>query len=284
MPGQPTRSLQENQNLSLLHWCILGFALLALYRTVLPHWLADLWNDNNYSHGLLIPFLSLYFIWGRWSAIRKINCRTYLPSLVLIFAALALYLLGQVGSEFFTQRISFIFLLYGCVFFLGGKALEKQLRLPILILFFAVPLPYILYNSVAFPLKLWATRLAVILIGLTGTPVFADGNIIHLTHTTLEVVDACSGIRSLMTLFTLAFFLAYFFADRYWKRALIFILIVPITIGANALRVGATAVLTSYDLAWGQGFRHELAGWLVFCLSFGALVGVALLLRPRGKK
>ena len=283
MPSQPLITSRQKPGLSLLQWSILGLTLLALYYSVLITWISDLWHDDNYSHGLLIPFLSLYFIRERMPAIKEAACRPYFPAAALVVLSLLFYILGYVGSEFFTQRISFILLLYSCIFFLSGKALEKQLRLPVLILFFAVPLPYILYNSVAFPLKLWASRLAVILIALTGRPVFADGNVIHLTHTTLEVVDACSGIRSLMTLFTLAFFLAYFFADCFWKRVLIFSLTLPITLTANALRVTATAVLTSYDPAWGEGFRHELTGWLVFVLSFVALAGVALLLRPKQK-
>ncbi len=281
MSGASTMSLRDNSKLSILHWSLLGIVIIALCYSILTKWLSDLWHDDNYSHGLLIPFLSLYFVRQRWSVIKEVICRIYFPAMALILAALSLFILGHVGSEFFTQRLSFILLLYGCVFFLGGKALEKQLRLPILILFFAVPLPYILYNSVAFPLKLLASRLAVTLIALTGRPVFADGNVIHLTNTTLEVVDACSGIRSLMTLFTLAFFLSYFFADRFWKRTLIFLITLPVTIAANAVRVSATAVLASYNPAWGEGFRHELTGWLVFCLSFAILAGITFLLRSK---
>ena len=123
--------------------------------------------------------------------------------------------------------------------------------------------------------------MAVFLIGLTSLPVYADGNIIYLTHTTLEVVDACSGIRSLMTLVTLAFFLAYFLLDGLWKRLLILFLALPITIAANSMRVATTAILTKFDPAWGHGFLHEFTGWLIFVLSFLILVGFAILLRRK---
>jgi len=265
----------------LLVWGVLGAMLLLLYRDILPKWGLDLWTDENYSHGLLIPFVSLYFAWQRRADLAAARPTPAGSGFLVIAAGILLHVIGVIGSEFFLKRLSLIVLLYGMVLALEGKQAARILRFPIAILVFAVPLPYILYNAVAFPLKLVATRLAVAMLQAIGIPVLAEGNVIHLTHTTLEVVDACSGIRSLMTLITLAFFLAYFFTPGLWRRGVLMLLALPITIAANALRVAITAVATRYDPAWGEGFWHELTGWLVFVLSFGLLMGIAMLLRPR---
>jgi len=265
----------------LLFWGILGGMLLVLYRDILPAWGLDLWNDSNYSHGLLIPFVSLYFVWQRWDTIKTTPPQPAASGFLIITAGILLHIIGVIGSEFFLKRLSLIVLLYGMVLALEGRQTARLLRFPIAILFFAIPLPYILYNAVAFPLKLVATRLAVAMLHTIGMPVFAEGNVIHLAHTTLEVVDACSGIRSLMTLITLAFFLAYFFTPGFWRRSVLVVLALPITIAANSLRVAITGLMTRYDPAWGAGFWHEFTGWLVFVLSFALLMGIAMLLRPR---
>jgi exosortase len=136
----------------------------------------------------------------------------------------------------------------------------------------------------AFPLKLIATKVAAFLLSLYGMPAFQDGNIIYLSHTTLEVVDACSGIRSLMTLITLAFFLACMMHKNIVLRALVLLFAVPVAVLANALRVALNGILSSYNPAWSEGFRHELSGWLVFIGSFVLLWIISFLLKWKGLK
>ena len=260
-------------------WLFLTVLLLVLYRNVLLKWGMDLWHDDNYSHGLLIPFISLYFIKIRWPRLTKARSAPNPAAVFIVIIGLFLFLLGSIGGELFTQRLSLVVVLYGLVSFLEGREVAKILRFPVLILFFAVPLPYILYNAVAFPLKILATKLAVHLLSFCGVAVFREGNIVHLSHTTLEVVEACSGIRSLMTMIALAFLMAYMMHRSYFKRLLIVLLAVPITVLANALRVAATGILTGYDPAWSTGIRHEAAGWLIFALSFIVLWGFSWLLK-----
>jgi len=271
--------MPQTSILKKLQWLFLSILLLVLYRTVLLKWGVDLWHDDNYSHGLLIPFISLYFIKARWPVLQKAKSSPHFTAILIVIAGLFLFLLGTIGSEYFTKRISLIIVLYGLVSFLEGREIAKTLRFPILILFFAVPLPYILYNAVAFPLKLLATKLVVHILSFCGMAVFREGNIVNLTHTTLEVVDACSGIRSLMTMVTLAFFLACMMHRNFFKRLLIILLAIPITVLANAFRVAATGILTGYNPAWSGGIRHEAAGWLIFALSFVILWGISLLLK-----
>lgn len=254
-----------------IQWLILAALLAVLYREVLLNWGIDLWNDDNYSHGMLIPFVSLYFIRSRLDELKQALVRPNFLGIVVVLSGLCLFILGNIGGEIFSKRLSLILVIYGLIFFMEGREVAAILRFPVGILFFAIPLPYILYNAVAFPLKLIATRIAVALLNVYGMPVFYEGNIIHLTHTTLEVVDACSGIRSLMTLITLAFFLAWMMHKNFFLRLLIMSLAVPVAVLANAFRVALNGILTKYDPAFVEGFWHEFSGWLVFVVSFALL-------------
>jgi exosortase len=250
-----------------------------LYRSVLLKWGADLWQDPNYSHGLLIPFISWYILREKLKGAEVGNhCWS---GLAVVILALSLFMAGYMGAEFFTKRISFIILLFGAILLLEGRKMVSRLSFPVGLLFLAVPLPYVLYNSIAFPLKMLASRLAVFLLGFLGMPVFLEGNVISLPHTTLQVVDACSGIRSLMTLFTLAFLLAYFHHKRFWKRFLVCLLTIPVAVGANAVRVAITGILTQYSKVWSAGFWHEFEGWVVFVVSFAGLAFCSYLLKGR---
>jgi exosortase len=261
-----------------VQWLILSILLIVLYRDVLLKWGLDLWNDDNYSHGMLIPFISLYFIKNRFVSLKQAEVCPNNSGLLIILAGLFLFILGSIGGEFFSKRISLIVVLYGLIRFLEGREIARILQFPVLILFFAVPLPYILYNTVAFPLKLIATKIAVKILYFSGMPVFSEGNIVHLPHTTLEVVDACSGIRSLMTLITLAFFLACLMHEKILKRSFVMVMAIPIAVLANAGRVALNGILTKYNPAWGEGFWHELSGWMVFVFSFGALWAISFIL------
>ena len=262
-------------------WLITSILLIFLYGNALAKWGSDIWNDQNYSHGMLIPFVALYLIKQRFAQLREAQSITSNKGLLFILPALLLFLLGSVAGEQFSQRVSFVILLYGLVLFLEGKEIAKLLLFPITLFLFAIPLPYILYNAIAFPLKLVATKIAAAAISLFGMPVFRDGNIIHLPHTTLEVVDACSGIRSLMTLITLAFLLASFQLQTFWKRTLLIILALPIAVAANAGRVALTGLLTKSNPAWGSGTLHEITGWGVFVISFGFLIGLSFLMEKQ---
>lgn len=262
-----------------IQWLIIAGITLVLYGPVLAEWGSDLADDANYSHGLLIPFVCLYLIKNDW---HRLHAKEPIPNtagLIIIIPALMLFLLGHTAGELFSQRLSLIFLLTGLVLYFEGTRITTILAFPLTSLLFAVPLPYVLYNSIAFPLKLLATRIATFLLNLTGIPVLAEGNIILLPHTTLEVVDACSGIRSLMTMITLAFFLSYFSLHGFWKRVLLVCLAVPLTVAANSMRVAVTGWLTRFDPSWSSGVQHEFIGWLLFVVSFAGLIFAGSILK-----
>ena len=262
-------------------WLVLAALLGYLYHEILPLWGRNLWDDPNYSHGLLLPLVSLYLLNERRRELRAAERRPWWPGVVVVVGGLLLLIAGTVAAEFFSKRVSLIVVVFGLVLFLEGRRVARILALPIGLLLFAVPLPYVLYNAVAFPLKFIATDIAVFLLELMGMPVFKEGNVITLPHTTLEVVDACSGIRSLMTMFTLAFLLGALHQKKWWKAVLIFLLAAPMAVLANGMRVTATGVLTRYNPAWGAGTVHELTGWLFFIAAFGLLLLCSKWLRGR---
>ena len=251
------------------------------------------WEDENYSHGLLIPFVIGYILWagrGRLARAEK-RPRPAWGAGVVALALLALWA-GTAGAELFAQRMSLVLLLAGlCVYFWGWRLL-RAVAVPLVLLALAIPLPSIIFNKVAFPLQLFASRCAVWVMRLVDIPVLRDGNVIELyplgspTTKRLEVVEACSGIRSLMTLVTLAVVFAYFTSpsreggaggdgDRrrsrfaVWRAALIVAAAVPIAIITNAARVSGTGVLARYyGTQVADGFFHEFSGWVIYVAAF----------------
>ncbi len=243
------------------------FALILLYFPVLKGLVYDWWHDPNYSHGFLLPLFSGYLIWVKKEELSTLPFRGSWWGMLLVAAGLILLLLGWVAGEQFTQRFSFLVVLYGGLVFLLGWPVARKLFFPVWLLTLAIPIPYVIYNSLTFPLKLFASKVATSLLQLIGLSVYRDGNIIILPNMVLEVVDACSGIRSLISLLAISAILAYFTRSNLWKAVLI-LASIPVAIGVNVLRVFITGVL-SYHLGpkAAEGFFHTFSGFLVFGLS-----------------
>jgi exosortase len=248
------------------------------------------WEDENYSHGLLIPFVIGYIIWAERERLAGLvgRPRAAWGAAAVVAGLLALWV-GTAGAELFTQRMSLLLLLAGvCVYFWGWRML-RALFVPLLLLALAVPIPTIVFNKVAFPLQLFASQCAVFVMRALNITVLREGNVIELyplgslTTKKLEVVEACSGIRSLMTLVTLAVVFAYFTAPsdedgsggkrlaryRVWRAVLIVVAAVPIAIITNAARVSGTGVLARYyGTQVADGFFHEFSGWVIYIAAF----------------
>lgn len=291
-------------------------ALLFVYANVLRKLVYDWWNDENYSHGLLIPFVIAYIIWISRLRLRKAATQ---PSLITGFAmalfALLLLWAGTAGAELFTQRMSLVFLLVAVTVYFFGWRMLSGILFPLALLVLAIPIPTIVLNKIAFPLQLFASRCAVWMMQFLDIPVLRQGNVIELMPqgalrpVRLEVVEACSGIRSLMTLVTLAALYAYFtfpsnptnedkgvngkslfgfFVDKvrgsirkfsFWRSVLIVLAAVPIAIMTNALRVGGTGILAHfYGMKVAEGFLHTFSGWLIFVVAFILIVFFGLLI------
>lgn len=258
--------------------CLVLIALV--YADILKGMVFDWANDDNYSHGFLVPFIAGWFIWTNWANIRSAEVRPALRGLSVVIGALLLLVLGWFGTEYFTMRSSMIVLLSGGVLFIYGVEVFKELRLPLGYLFFMVPVPYILYNAVAFSLKMFVSWLSVNVLQGIGLAVVREGNIIQFPNITLEVADACSGLRSLVSLLALSVAIAFISQKTTWKRWVLAIAAVPVAVLTNALRVIVTGILSKYyGQAAAEGFFHEFAGMMVFGVALALLGVIATLLR-----
>ena len=247
-----------------------------VYAPVAAELFRDWIRDANYSHGFLIPVISGFLIWQRRSELARTPLRPSVAGLALLLISAALLVLGVAGAEVFTQRVSLIGTLAGGVWFLAGGRWLKKLAFPILFLLLAVPLPYVIYYDLTGPLQGMAARSAIRGLHLVGIPAVAEGNIIHLQGTSLEVADACSGIRSLYAFLALGALLARTLPLPIWGRFAVFLLTIPLSVAGNAMRVWGSGVAAHlFGARYAQGFAHEVFGLVIFAVALGvlALVG-----------
>ena len=249
-------------------FAILVLGIAAIYAGILQNLYLDWMNDPNYSHGLLVPIISGYFIWQQRDKLEKLEIKPATSGIILVVFALLVLFAGVAAQEYFSKRASLVFLLAGIVLFLLGWQWLKSLVLPIGFLFFMIPLPYIVYDAMAFPLKLFVAKFSVIALKLMGVVVWREGNIIMFPQTTLEVADACSGLRSLMSLLALGVALAVLSQEKMSRRVVLVLMTIPIAIFTNMIRVIGTGFLAQYyGAAAAEGFFHEFAGMGVFVLA-----------------
>ncbi|MBM4136442.1 MAG: exosortase/archaeosortase family protein [Nitrospira sp.] len=263
---------------------ITALLLAGLYYPVIPSMIMDWYEDPNYSHGFIVPIIAGYFLYQRMSDLKKALVIPSNKGLLIIVAGLLLLTIAYVGTEYFTMRASLIVLLAGMVLYFSGKEVFKVVALPLGYLFFMVPLPYIIYDSIAFPLKLFVAKYSVLFLRGIGISVWREGNIIMLSNTILEVADACSGIRSLMSLLALSVAFAFLSQNTTLKRVIVIFSAIPIAIFANSLRVIVTGILAQY---WGsraaEGFFHEFAGLAVFGVAVAMLILTGAIVKRIGK-
>jgi exosortase len=287
----------------------LAAAIMFVYATVLVKLGGQWWVDENYSHGLLIPFIIGYILWSERA---RLESATKRPRLVwggaLVVGALLMLWAGTAGAELFMQRTSLVVMLAGVTIYLWGWHILRLALVPLLLLALAIPIPAIIFNQIAFPLQLFASRCAVWAMRVFDIPVLRQGNIIELMPLNssvtkkLEVVEACSGIRSLMTLLTLAVVFAYFTHPRgkgqqgggiaaslkrygTWRSAILVLSAVPIAIITNAGRVSGTGILARYyGTEVADGFFHEFSGWVVYIAAFLLLFALGWVLDKFGAR
>jgi exosortase len=258
---------------------VLSILFLIVYQHTIVKLVGDWATDDNYSHGFLIPFISGYMIWQKRDKLSEYTASPNLLGLLVLAAGMGLHIVGNIGAELFVMRVSMIVTLLGLSLYLLGKAISKEILLPIAYLIFMVPLPAIIWNQIAFPLQLFAASITEQAVDFIGIPILREGNILHLPNTTLEVVDACSGLRSLVSLLALSAAFAYLVDLRKLLKWIIFFSAVPIAIGVNVLRLMLTAMMAHWigpDTA--HGFLHDFSGILMFLLAFGGLSILSLAL------
>lgn len=263
---------------------IVALAVVGLYWPFFGTLVQD-WGENpDYSHGYFIPFIVAYMVYSRRRQLAEAIAKPINSGLVVVAFGLMLLVAGKICSEFFAQRLSLIVVLLGLTVFFGGRPFLALLTSPILYLIFMIPLPAIIWNQIAFPMQLFSSMLTEKIIYAIGIPVFRTGNVLHLANTTLEVVAACSGLRSLLTMFALAGALAFFSDFCRWQKLALFFSAAPVAILANMIRLTGTAILANfYGAKVAEGFLHEFSGLLVFFLGLLMLIGVHNLLARQAR-
>ncbi len=260
--------------------------LFLVYAPVLADLVSDWWNDANYSHGFLVPVVSGYLLWKKKERLAGRVGDSSKFGLPLLAMALILFVVGSAGAEYFTVRVSFVIALAGLVLFHFGSGFLREVWFELGFLLFMIPLPYVIYYSLTFPMQLFATKVSIKALEIIGVPAVRQGNIIHLSGISLEVVEACSGIRSMLSLLALGAMYSYFSQVTVLKRSVLFLSTIPITVVVNAARVFLTAVLAfTIGAEVTEEPLHTIMGLSVFVMAFVILAIInAILNRFRSKK
>jgi exosortase len=248
---------------------LLAAVVAGLYSPVLLRLVKQWYNDPDYSHGFLVPLLSVYLIWQRREKLAEIARKPSAWGLVVVLGSLCLLFLGSLGAELFLTRVSIVLTICGLIVYFSGWALLRAMSFPLAFLLFCIPIPTLIYNEIVFPLQFIASRFATSILEMLNLfPIMREGNVLIMPGMRLEVVEACSGIRSLMSLLALAAGYGYLAEKSTVVRWFLFLAMVPLAIVSNGTRVMITALMTNYiGPQAAEGFMHEFSGWVIFVVA-----------------
>jgi exosortase len=251
-----------------------GLLLIIANYPILSHLVWQWANDEDVGHGFFVPLVAGYIAWQRRDQITALDLRpNWWGAAIMMWAVLQGYL-GILVAELFIQRTSILISLVGLLLLIGGTRLIRVLAFPLFLLPFMIPIPSVIYNELTFPLQLFASSMAESALTLINIPVYRDGNILHLASQDLSVAEACSGIRSLLSLTFLSLVYAYFFDRKVWMRGALLIGSIPLCILANSARVTITGILSEVSTSLAQGFYHEVEGWIIFIIDLVMLIAL----------
>lgn len=267
--GMTTRSLESSAKRSNLLLALPFVLLAAIYLPTLLDLISDWWNDSNYSHGFLIPVVSGYLLWKKREDLRQLPVAANSRGLAVVFLGMLMFVAANGGAEYFTLRVSMVVTLVGLVYYLFGSGLLRKSWFEFFFLLFMIPIPYVIYFAATFPMQLLASKITAGVLNLIGMGVVRQGNIIHIQGYSLEVAEACSGMRSLVSLLALGALYAYLSQKRFTAQVILFLSTVPIAVMANVFRVFVTSLLayTVTDEVTKEPL-HSLMGLSVFVVSF----------------
>ncbi|NIP41918.1 MAG: exosortase/archaeosortase family protein [candidate division Zixibacteria bacterium] len=259
-------------------WTILALVII-VYLPVLIELISDWYNDDNYTHGFLILPVALWLIWSKRKELAQTPTHRNDLGLVFAIGSLLLLIAGTAGAEYFTTRVSFVTLLFSLSLYMFGWPFTRKIWFAFFFMLFMIPIPYVIYYSLTFPMQLFASKISTNILNLIDLPLIRQGNIIHIPNYSMEVAEACSGIRSLFSLLALGALYAYFTQPNKIKAVILFLSTIPIAIAGNVFRITVTALgahLISTEFA--EGPLHEVSGMIVFVFSllllliFGAIL------------
>jgi len=266
----PTDQKRDSFSWMTLAW--FGALLFVCYAPVIIALVKNWGIDDDMGHGYFVPFIAAYIAWTKKDALEKLTpAPNWWGMAVVLYGAFQLYL-GTLGAELFLSRTAIVITMMGIVLFLGGPKYLKELAFPLCLLFLMIPIPAVIYNQITFPLQIKASEAAEFALNAINIPVLREGNVLVLPNQTLNVVEACSGIRSLLTLTFLSLVYGFFFEKRTWVRVALFFSTIPIAIVANAGRVTLTGILSEVKPELSEGFFHEFSGWVIFMMALGIMV------------
>jgi exosortase len=275
LTGEPPKSPEALAPEWSIDWkpvLLISAIIVLLYHGVAVKLVTDWFEIPDFSHGILIPFFVLFLLWDNRRKFRATPIKPSWSGLLLVALGLFVLLVGRLGADLFLQRSSFVLLVAGIVWTLLGTAMLRQSKFVLFVCLLAIPFPTIVFNQITFPLQLLASQFAADILPVFHVPVLQDGNIINLPAMPLEVAQACSGIRSLMSLFTVAVIYGYFLEKATWRRVVLALSALPIAVTANVARIVGTGLCVQYwDPEKALGFFHEFSGWLMFLVSLSCL-------------
>jgi exosortase len=258
----------------------LAVVLLYLYATILHRLVDEWWTDPNFSHGFFVPPFAAFLIWKNRDRLKTVAVEPSMSGLAMVAFGLGALVVGSLGAELFLSRTSLLFVLAGLVVYFKGWKYFRMIFFPWLFLFLMVPPPTLIMNHITIPLQFVASDLATWFLRFAGVPVLQNGNIIQLPNMALDVVEACSGIRSLISLGVMAIIYGYLLESSNVLRVFLAVAAIPIAVLANGLRIMGTGLTGLYwDPSKAQGFFHEFSGWVIFVIALLTLYVVHQALR-----
>jgi exosortase D (VPLPA-CTERM-specific) len=271
------------------HLAFAAALTLAFVLALLVAWdgvasMARNWGRDEYSYGYLVPFLAAFFIWQKKHQLSAVAFQPAWSGVALTLFGLFLILFGELGTLYVMVQYGFVVTLHGIALAALGWQGYRLVAMPLALLFFAVPLPGFLYNNLSQSLQLISSQIGVWVVRLFGISVYLEGNVIHLATMKLQVAEACNGLRYLFPLMAVGFMVAYIYRAPLWKKAIVFVSTIPITVLMNSFRIGLIGVSVEY---WGpemtEGILHDFEGWVVFMGSVGLLLAEMWLLNRIGR-
>jgi len=256
-----------------------GLLFLGIYYSAFTTLITRDWEREAYSYCWLILPVVFFLIWLKRDELASTPSEPSWMGLLPFSVGIVFFWLGELGGEYFTMYVSSWLIMIGiCLLHLGWKKV-KTIGFALFFILTLFPVPQFINTRIMLQLRLISSKLGVAMIQVCGLPVHREGNIIDLGFAQLQVVDACSGLHSLISLVVLCLLLVYFFKDHLWKRAVLLFLSIPLAIVTNSMRIAMTAILYRYfgaDVA--EGFFHGFSGLLIFAICIPVLlIGMKIL-------
>jgi exosortase D (VPLPA-CTERM-specific) len=287
-PAAEARQPRERRSGPVLLWgagILAALLMVTAYADSLAYLIQQWMEDDNYSHGFFIPVIVGLLIWWRSKQAAAAGIAPSWWGVAVVLVGVGLFVVGELATLYVVLHLSFWVVLVGLVVAVIGTRASRELAFPLGYLLMMFPLPQMLQQNLSASLQLVSSAFGVGCLQLIGVTAFREGNVIDLGPIQLQVVEACSGLRYLFPLTSLALLCGYLFQDRLWKKILLVGSAVPLAIFLNGVRIGMIGVLIEwYGQGAAEGFMHAFEGWVLFVLSFALLVGEMWVLARIGKR